>query len=122
MKNPSRSIPRGTLAALVFTGLTYLGLTFFTAATCSRYLLQNNYIYMLPINVAPVLVAIGMLFIVLKFSMIKYDVFIYFLYLFIGVITATFSAGLSNMIGASRVLNALVKDNLFGIFLLYILL
>lgn len=62
LRNPSRSIPRGTLAALVFTGFTYIALTLLTAATCSRFLLQNNYIYMLPINVAPVLVAIGAYF------------------------------------------------------------
>ncbi|KAG8225074.1 hypothetical protein J437_LFUL000053 [Ladona fulva] len=89
LRDPSRSIPSGTLSAVVFTLITYTIVSLLSASTCSHFLLANNYAYMTGVSVWPPSVAIGLL-------------------------TAAFSASLSNLIGASRVLEALAKDNVFG--------
>lgn len=89
LRDPSRNIPCGTLSAVAFTFVCYVVVSFLTAATSSRELLQNNFIFMMPVNIWPPFVAVG-------------------------ILTATFSASLSNLIGSSRVLEALAKDNVFG--------
>ncbi|KAJ8963730.1 hypothetical protein NQ317_012202 [Molorchus minor] len=95
LKNPGKSIPLGTLSAVGFTFVIYLTISILTAATCTKELMQNDYLFMLGISVFSPSVAIGLL-------------------------TATWSAALSNVIGASRVLEALAKDKIFGHFLEFI--
>ncbi|XP_070538625.1 solute carrier family 12 member 9-like [Ptychodera flava] len=90
LKQPSKSIPLGTILACVFTYFTYNVVSVLVAATCTRDLLQNVYSFMQEINVWQPFVVVG-------------------------IIAASFSAGLSNLIGASRVLNAVAKDDLVGI-------
>ncbi|KAF6213897.1 hypothetical protein GE061_011622 [Apolygus lucorum] len=89
LKDPGKSIPWGTMSAVLFTLISYMTVAFLTAAACSRTLLTNDFMYMMPINKLPALISIG-------------------------VFTATFSASLSNLIGSSRILEALAKDNIYG--------
>ncbi|XP_039671080.1 solute carrier family 12 member 9-like [Perca fluviatilis] len=89
LKNPSFSIPRGTLAAVLTTFITYNLLSLLVALSCDRHLLQKDYGFLGDINIWTPLVTIG-------------------------VYSSTLSAAMSNLIGASRVLYALSKDNLFG--------
>lgn len=43
LARPCVSIPRGTVQAVFVTLIVYITTAFFTAATCSRELLQSNY-------------------------------------------------------------------------------
>lgn len=95
LKSPGKSIPSGTLSAVAFTFIIYLVVSVLTAATCSPFLMQNNYLFMAGVSVIPTTVAVGLL-------------------------TATWSASLSNVIGGSRVLEALSKDNVYGPLLSFI--
>ncbi|XP_077415289.1 solute carrier family 12 member 9-like isoform X2 [Vanacampus margaritifer] len=89
LKNPSYSIPRGTLTAVFTTFVTYNLLSLLAASSCERPILQRDYSFLGTINVWPPLVTVG-------------------------IYSSAMSAAMSNLIGASRVLYALSKDNLFG--------
>ncbi|XP_058945660.2 solute carrier family 12 member 9 isoform X1 [Pocillopora verrucosa] len=92
LKKPGYAIPFGTLGASVFTFIVYLLLVVFTSATCPRSLLRNNYNYLKEINKVEWLITMG-------------------------TFAATLSAALSCLIGASRILQAIAKDDLLGVIL-----
>ncbi|XP_025023152.1 solute carrier family 12 member 9-like isoform X2 [Python bivittatus] len=89
LKRPSYSIPRGTIMAVIFTYVVYNLLAVLLSCTCDRLLLQRDYSFLKDINIWPPFVIIGVYF-------------------------STLSAAMSNLIGASRILYALAKDDLFG--------
>ncbi|XP_074860001.1 solute carrier family 12 member 9-like [Carettochelys insculpta] len=89
LKRPSYSIPRGTIAAVLFTYVIYNLLAVMLCWTCDRTLLQKDYGFLRDINIWPPFVIIG-------------------------IYSSTLSASMSNLIGASRILYALAKDDLFG--------
>uniref|UniRef100_A0A3Q0SGG2 Amino acid permease/ SLC12A domain-containing protein n=1 Tax=Amphilophus citrinellus TaxID=61819 RepID=A0A3Q0SGG2_AMPCI len=80
---------QGTLAAVLITFITYSVLSLFAAWSCDRYLLQRDYSFLGDINILPPMVTVG-------------------------IYASSLSAAMSNLIGASRVLYALSKDDLFG--------
>ncbi|XP_053574343.1 solute carrier family 12 member 9 [Bombina bombina] len=92
LKQPSRAIPIGTIIAVIITFFVYLILFILTALTCDRTLLKEDYGFFRPINIWPPFVLIG-------------------------VYATSLSASMSTLIGASRILHALAKDDLFGILL-----
>ncbi|XP_065123168.1 solute carrier family 12 member 9 isoform X1 [Paramisgurnus dabryanus] len=90
LKNPSDSIPKGTIMAVTYTFSVYLLLFFLLSSTCDRLLLVNDYAVFQRVNVWPPFVTIG-------------------------VYCASLSAAMCSMIGASRILHALALDQLFGL-------
>lgn len=96
LKSPSKSIPRGTLSACGLTFTTFILLALLTALTCNSTLLHQDCMYMV------------------QFTFWKW-------FVLIGVVSATWSASISNLIGGSRVLQAVAEDTMFGPFLYFIL-
>jgi potassium/chloride transporter 9 len=89
LRHPSTAIPQGTLLALAITFCVY-GLIFILSSfTSTRRLLVTDNNYLQDTSVFPPLITLG-------------------------VFAATFSAALSCLIGASRILYAISKDRIFG--------
>lgn len=87
LENPETDIGRGTLFANAFTFVTYIGLAFLMAATISKQTLASNSLIMIQVSFVPWVITIG-------------------------IFAAAISSALGNIIGASRILQALAKDEL----------
>ncbi|KAI2547095.1 solute carrier family 12 member 9, partial [Homo sapiens] len=92
LKDPSRAIPLGTIVAVAYTFFVYVLLFFLSSFTCDRTLLQEDYGFFRAISLWPPLVLIG-------------------------IYATALSASMSSLIGASRILHALARDDLFGVIL-----
>ncbi|OYP35708.1 amino acid permease [Rhodopirellula sp. MGV] len=88
LKDPARSIPRGTLAAVVVTAIVYGSMAIFLAGSASREDLIGNNMIVGQISAFPSLITMG-------------------------VFAATLSSALGSMMGAPRILQSLAKDRVF---------
>jgi len=96
LKKPSKSIPIGTMSAVLFVFIVYFLENFLLASSCERTLLINN---------------VGVLQDITYGGQILLP---------IGILASTWSGQLSSLLGASRVLKALADDELFGPVLYYV--
>ncbi len=88
LADPARSIPRGTLAAVLVTGLVYASQAFLLGGTRDREALINDTLIMSDIALLPALIAAG-------------------------IFAATISSAIGSMMGAPRILQSLARDRLF---------
>ena len=84
LKDPGKSIPRGTLSAVVVTGLIYLAMAVMLGGVASREALLAN-------------------------PLVVEDVALSGLLITAGVFAATLSSALGSMLGAPRILQALAQ-------------
>ncbi|KAJ5080451.1 solute carrier family 12 [Anaeramoeba ignava] len=90
LKNPGKSIPKGTLLALLTAAIYYFVLITTFAFTVERSELQQNYFILCTACLVPYIVHIGML-------------------------SVTFSSALGALIAASRIIQSLAADNFIPI-------
>ena len=87
LKRPDRSIPNGTLGAIGFTAVVYLGLAVVLGMVRPRDELLNNRLVMADVSRWPVLITAG-------------------------IFAATLSSALGSMMGAPRILQAFARDGI----------
>ena len=88
LRDPARSIPRGTLAAIFVTAGVYASQAIFLGGSSTRLDLIESPMIMSHLSVLPIMIAAG-------------------------VVSATISSALGSMMGAPRILQSLAKDRLF---------
>jgi amino acid transporter len=88
LDDPARSIPKGTLTAILVTGIMYLVLAVFLGGSRPREALVGEPLIMSDIALFPILIAAG-------------------------IFSATISSALGSMMGAPRILQSLARDRLF---------
>lgn len=89
LQDPARSIPRGTLAAVLVTAVVYVGMAFLLAGARPAEELKNDALVVASISQWPLLITCG-------------------------VFAATLSSALGSMMGAPRILQALARDHVFA--------
>lgn len=90
LQDPSRSIPRGTIAAVIVTAFVYITQAFFLAGSRHRDDLIGDAMVISDIAVLPALIGAG-------------------------IFAATLSSALGSMMGAPRILQSLARDRLFHV-------
>ncbi|HPF14976.1 MAG TPA: amino acid permease, partial [Planctomycetota bacterium] len=88
LKDPAKSIPAGTLGAIFFTGLVYLGMAVLLGGTSTRHTLLTNNMVIHQVSAWPFLITAG-------------------------IFAATLSSAIGSMMGAPRILQALARDRIF---------
>ena len=89
LRDPSRSIPTGTIGAIFFTGTVYLAMALLLSASRPQAYLIANPFSVKEIAWSPLLITAG-------------------------VFAATLSSALGSMMGAPRILQAFARDNIFA--------
>ena len=89
LANPARAIPRGTLSAVVVTGLVYLSLAGLLAGVRPHEELVHNNLIIRDVSSWPLLITAG-------------------------VFAATLSSALGSMMGAPRIIQAFARDHIFS--------
>ncbi len=88
LADPAKSIPRGTLGAILFTGLIYAGFALLLGASAERSILIGNTLVVSELSLSSSLIVAG-------------------------IFCATLSSALGSLMGAPRILQALARDQVF---------